>query len=217
MKKWLIFAVIAAMFAMVMFTACPGGDDGGGAASGVTVTKMYDKEQVSGEYPAGTALVAYNITWEGVDGYDYYVYYEKKDPSGQIEKATNQVKGQTVYSFDKMYDNASPSVLVTTYAKLQDAGDKNSWAILVCPTSYGALTEYTAAPTLTGGYSGDVVYPSNVGDHGSTAAAALWGVFSTDTTTEYRIGVVAHYPGGYPFEEKREVVYSTGWFKHTVD
>jgi hypothetical protein len=29
MKKWLIFAVIAAMFAMVMFTACPGGDSGG--------------------------------------------------------------------------------------------------------------------------------------------------------------------------------------------
>jgi hypothetical protein len=31
MKKWLILAVIAAMFAVVTFVACGGGDDGGGS------------------------------------------------------------------------------------------------------------------------------------------------------------------------------------------
>jgi hypothetical protein len=76
MKKWMIIAVVAAMFAMIMFPAC-GGDDGEGddrAASEVTATLV------------GNELL---ITWTGSPGVDYTVYYAKKEntPSREAKEA----------------------------------------------------------------------------------------------------------------------------------
>jgi hypothetical protein len=218
MKKWLIFAVIAAMFAMVMFPACgdKGGGDNGGAASNVEVIKMYDGVQTDNAFPANTKVVAYNIKWDGVPGYDYYVYYEVKDPTGEVKKATKQVKGQTLYKFSTLYSTGASPVLTTPFVKLEDADDKTNWSILACKATNGALT--VVGSTATGGYSGDIDYTSPGGDHGAAAASTLWGEFWTsgtgvfsDTAAMVRIAVVANYPGGFSIPEQRSIVYSD-WF-----
>jgi hypothetical protein len=208
MKKWFIFGVIAAMFAMVMFTACPSGDDGGGAASNVTVTKMYSVADPVHPIPAGAVtLVAYNITWEGVPGYDYFVYYEVKDPDGTVRfsDTTNYipVKGQTLFKFQPLVDKTvTTGALTSPYFEAVDADDENSWAILVAAASTG--------------YSGTIVS----GDKGAAAAGLLWtalgGGGAVTAEKKYRIAVVAANPGGFPIEEQRTIVYSTEWFDNTV-
>jgi hypothetical protein len=209
MKKWLIFAVIAALFAVVMFPACgdKGAGDNGGAASGVTVTKMYS---VPDPTKAPGTLAAYNITWEGVPGYDYFVYYEVKDPDGTVQyvDTTNwlPVKGQTLFAFQEKKDPADTTgaTLANPYFEPIDAADQNAWSILVA--------------SGTAGYSGTINSAGT--DHGGTAAGGLWtalgGGGSATPEKKYRIAVVAANPGGFPIEEKRTVVYSEGWFDNTV-
>jgi hypothetical protein len=231
MKKWLIFAAVAAMFAVVMFPACETGGDGDGVADSVNVEAFYDHIQVSGAYPAGTKIVAYNITWEGVPGYDYYVYYEVMDARGEIQAsylstAFDQVKGQTVYKFAAQTTPTTTggNVLNLPYVKSDLADGKESWSILACAED-GGPDEVTAAGG-SGGYSGDVILPASDGEHGATAAANLWqnllDVFDKAATVpgsevaQFRIAVVPANPGGYPFEEQRTVKYSD-WVKAVFD
>jgi hypothetical protein len=132
MKKWFIFGVIAAMFAMVMFTACPSGDDGGGAASMPVVDPLKNQ--------AGDTLVGAIITWDGVDGYNYYVYFEQRDISGIIKPLVQDlgVKGQTVYGFKKKVSNNVP---VAPYWEIdRDNTSATNWAIAIGSDVSGAYT-----------------------------------------------------------------------------
>jgi hypothetical protein len=91
MKKWLIFAVIAAMFAMVMVAACGGGDEGGsdGAASDVRVFV----NQIS---PNATAAL---IQWNGDPSYEYGVYYQVIDQLQTIYPVIYMGLGQNLYTY----------------------------------------------------------------------------------------------------------------------
>jgi hypothetical protein len=203
MKKWLIFAVIAAMFAMVMFPACGNkGDDRGSAADNVEVRQMLSAKMNEGKYGSGAELIGYNITWEGVPGYDYYVYYEVKDPDGTITPAASSkaIKGQTLFKFDQLLNSATPPAPTTPFIKVSDADDANSWSILVTDNS----------KSFGQGYSGTV----DGTDHGGTATDDLWTDWTnnvwTVTGSMVRVAVLPAFPGGFPMEEKT-VKYSN-WF-----
>jgi hypothetical protein len=233
MKKWLIFAAVAAMFAVVMFPACETGGDDAGIADSVNVEALFDEVAGQNGYSATASLIGYNITWEGVPGYDYYAYFEVMDARGDIQRATTQVKGQTVYKFGK---KTSGSTLDAPFIMREEADGKESWSILACAATFGpdAVGPYTAATTSsagtwttsgTGGYSGDVNLTTP--DHGSAVANALWtalvAVNGKDVTytsgkiaAQFRIAVVPANPGGFPFEDQRTVRYSD-WQKATLN
>jgi hypothetical protein len=226
MKKWLIFAVIAAMFAVVMFPACgdKGAGDNGGIADNVQVIPLYDNDKTGtpAAYPHTTYLIGYNITWDGVPGYDYYAYYEIMDARGDIQRATRQVKGQTVYSFDReAVDTSAAPALKIPGIKRSEAAGKENWSILACAALGGPdATGITAgAPSGgSGGYCGDVNLTTP--DHGQAAATILFTALSTVHKTspvaKFRIAVVPANPGGFPFEEQRTVKYS-GWISADLD
>jgi hypothetical protein len=190
MKKWLIFAVIAALFAVVMFPACgdKGGGDNGSAASNVQVYKVTDSLPADLTTAAVTAL---NVVWDGAEGYEYSVYFEKLTPEGKIETVSSSIlRGQTLYGFKAKktsagaYDNPG-------WEATQDGTEKNRWAILLT--------------TGTDGYSGTL--NDNGDDHGGTAAGTLWTTLSA-ITGEFRVVVVGAYPGGFPIDEQKVIVYS---------
>jgi hypothetical protein len=193
---------------------------------------LYDSDQTGSPaaYPDGTKLVGYNITWDGVPGYDYYAYYEVMDARGEIQRATTQVKGQTVFAFGKADVDTAPALKVP-FIKRSLAAGKENWSILACKAVAGPDADgaYTAASNTygtagTGGYSGDVVLSAD--DHGAGKAADLWGalvdVFDSGATpagsvaAKFRIAVVPANPGGFPIEEQRTVRYSA-WMSVAYD
>jgi hypothetical protein len=94
MKKWLIFAVIAAMFAMVMFSACPSGDDGGGAASDVEL--LTAEGELLTYTASGTEY--YIVTFQGAKGYTYSIFTIGADDTEGIEAVTPDVSSAVAQS-----------------------------------------------------------------------------------------------------------------------
>jgi hypothetical protein len=229
MKKWLIFGVIVAMFAVVMFPACESGGDDAGIADSVIVERFFDHVADSdGGYAAGTKLVGYNIKWEGVPGYDYYAYYEIMDARGELQRGGTQIKGQTVFEFAPQTTIDTGTALKAPFVKVSPTSGKESWSIYACLLAEGAdTTSYKTGGT--GGYSGDVtldltgVEPP---DHGAKVLKDFWdalvNVFDSSATppgseaAKFRIGVVPANPGGFPFEEQRTVKYSD-WYDVKFD
>jgi len=126
MKKWLIFAVIAAMFAMVMFPSC-GKDEGGEAvASDVRLTKI------------GSTYV---LTWDGNGGTDYGVYYMEQgyplngtaSSSAAVGGKVNLIMvGSNQKKYIKAFDTADnrQTLLNTTEGVLNTDGD-DKWSVVV--------------------------------------------------------------------------------------
>ena len=123
MKKWLILAVIAAVF-MVMFPACGNKDDDGPSANTVEAKKYGSN---------------YLITWTGSSGYDFAVYFQNKADVTDIVGGTKMSPGQNLYAYEYDEDadtlnvvlNQSPeqwSVLINAawtaeYSDFKDAVD----------------------------------------------------------------------------------------------
>jgi hypothetical protein len=85
MKKWMIIAVVAALF-MVMFPACGGDDDGGddAVADNVRAVKV------------GSNVL---VTWTGSVGSDYAVYYQEKSQSTDVGGGTQATRGQRQFKY----------------------------------------------------------------------------------------------------------------------
>jgi len=202
MKKWFIFALIAAVF-MVTFTACnkdEEGDDGQGRASPPRAD-LY--ESTSG------ALGSIIVNWNGSPGYDYYVFFEKRDLNGIITPmALAGVKGQTVFQFEE--DSTAP------YWKLTTAGTSpTKWAIAIGSGGAASGTDiYIGNPKDSFETNGGADTTSVLVD-----VAALFEEIAKEykvykdgdlRTVWYRVGVAAANPGGFPMRTQRTLVYS-GW------
>ena len=211
MKKWFILALIAAVF-MVTFPACGGdeGDDGQGIASEpkALVTPNDD----------GDGLGSIIITWDGVEGYDYYVFFEKRDLNGVITPLSLAgVKGQTVFQFKEVED-AEPYWQIAQDLK---GTAKNRWAIALGTgdTLTGDEKYYVGNPfdgaKLDDDSGTSVVYPVYDDlDELLTAIDEEYQIYLAEEprTVYYRVGVAAANPGGYPMTEKRTLVYSKWLF-----
>jgi hypothetical protein len=116
MKKWLIFAVIAAMFAMVMFPACGGdAEESDGAASDVVVT-----------FDDPAAPTAALISWNGDASYEYGVYYQVIDYLGSITPVVFIDRGQNLYTYD--VESAGATTLNTNQDGWQFYYDSTAFA-----------------------------------------------------------------------------------------
>jgi hypothetical protein len=161
MKKWMIIAVVAALF-MVMFPAC-GGDDAGEddrAASDVKAVLV------------GSDLL---ITWTGSAGVDYTVYYaEKKDTATRA--AQEAVIGQRALKYE-LKDKA----VVTRVNDREDYWSVYSDGVGEIATNLasvvGGLTGefcFGVGPAYTGSYAIDENVPIvwDIGNIDSNQAAA---------------------------------------------
>jgi hypothetical protein len=200
MKKWLIFAVIAAMFAMVMFPACGNKSGESDGAAG-----MPDVVQVLNA--AGDTLLAVIVRWEGTAGYDYYVYFEERDIYGTVMPLAGNtvyaVKGQTTYGLIANIDSNDDGDPDTPFWQIDvGSAEKTSWSIAISADDcyYGNMDTTTITPALKTAF-GTVKIEVQKGLSDPPVDRAKW----------YRVGVVAGNPGGYPIEEKRAIVYSD-WF-----
>jgi len=136
MKKWLIFAVIAAMFAMVMFPAC-GKDEGGEAVAENVIAKLEGSDVI--------------VTWTGDVGSDYAVYSLKQGypltSSGDIKL---EIDGQRLLRYYKDYNPYS-----TTAGNYVSGGETNpqeeQWSAIIESATSG-IYRFGVGPVNAGGY-----------------------------------------------------------------
>jgi hypothetical protein len=128
MKKWLIFAVIAAMF-LVMFPACGGDDESGPSVDSVVATPndLDDPTEVL-------------ITWTGGFGYEYGVYFQIINSLTSITSTTYLGLGQNLYSYE-LNDS-------DTYDKVLNTENQDQWAYLLNDASIGDLTLYDGTAVI---------------------------------------------------------------------
>ena len=214
MKKFLIFAVIAAMFATV-FPACGKDDDSGGAASPPEVQLVYDKADAK----EAAALNAIIVTWTGAAGYDYDVYFERRNLDGVITALeTNGVKGQTLYALKVKETSATNKDPITPFWEIDtniEAAEETLWSLAISSASnnhyyFGAPATVGASPTNNA--LNDLFTKASAPIGISNEINPTLGATPTGSrTVHFRVGVAAANPGGYPIAEKRTVVYSD-WF-----
>jgi hypothetical protein len=194
MKKWMIFAVIAAVF-MVTFPACGGDDDGGPSASSVVATLKYialplceaDGTPVKDNQTSATAIPAAGIlvTWEGGAGYDYYLVWQDKNDLTKTVGGSNISAGQNLYTYEPYTPTGATA---PTQLRRVLNTDKGQWSVLLSPN----------AGAESGGAEGIVDYPGFY----AGLKNLINGVYAAGTNDkiEGRFGVAAAEPGGFPLE-----------------
>jgi hypothetical protein len=177
MKKWLIFAVIAAVFAMVMFPACGGDDGDGGPSASNVIAKVLTVPVVEADGTTSvTGTGAILITWEGGAGYDYYFILQEKSDLPQTAGGSEISRGQNLYAYEPVTVDGT----VTKYKRVLNQ-DKGQWAVLLFEDTDTPANGFTDYKNF---YTALVALPS------VTAGEAALG----------RFGVAAANPGGFPLE-----------------
>jgi len=200
MKKWFIFALIAAVF-MVTFTACnkdEEGDDGLGLAGAISSdTSVFD------DINGFQSLI---VTWNGVPGYDYYVYFEQRDISGVITPlAVSGIKGQTLFGIDPIDEDPY-------WQRNKDTAGKNKWSIAI---SSVAGKHFVGNPTDWGLSDGKIESSVTVLEDLDALITTINEEVIKDTKDRvvwYRVGVGAANPGGFPMIRQRSVMFENKWF-----
>jgi hypothetical protein len=172
MKKWMIIAVVAALF-MVMFPAC-GGDDAGEddtVASDVRAYKI-----------GGNVLV----TWTGSNGSDYAVYYQEKAATAVAGDGTKTqvVLGQRQFKF-VLKDDGTGDVDTTIN------GDESYWSVWSDDAGktgqefsgnlpIGGEFRFGVGPALTGGFRSENLPIAWDNENLDSTAATAKGVDAKD-------------------------------------
>jgi len=154
MKKWLIFAVIAAMFAMVMFPAC-GKDEGGNAAAAENVRA----------YLIGGEVI---VSWTGSANSDYIVYVQEKKINGEYSVAAETTIGQ----------NQMKYVLATTggvASPVRVNDNEEYWSVYSGSTLTGDVASANLKTKLpSGGAFRFGVGPANTGSFSLDEVPIVW-------------------------------------------
>jgi hypothetical protein len=180
MKKWLILAVIAAVF-MVTFPACGGDDDGGPSASSV-IAKVYPSSVAFAEadgtvIPTAASTEIILITWEGGAGYDYAFYFQDRKNLAKIVGDREISRGQNLYTYEPFTPTGATA---PTQLRRVLNTDKGQWSVL--------LYKGTTGTDATDGFAGYKGFFDAIGGGG------------TAVTIEGRFGVGPANPGGFPLE-----------------
>jgi hypothetical protein len=211
MKKWFIFAVIAAVF-MVTFPACGGDEDSAPAASEVKATLYQSYFSIPLVNSDGTAVNLSNGTtainasthkvilleWTADPVYDYYFVWQKKNDLTKQIGGTNISLGQNIYKYDVPKNDAGvPQKIVRS---IND--DKSHWSVLIVADSGADAGVAPSLPIDSGNPHGILGYPDFY-----LALLQLEGITGAVTTevAEGRFGVAAAIPGGFPLENVKTV------------